>query len=94
MAGSPSTGVSEVYIEVLEARIESLEAQSSSNARILTELTRFTPTVFAFRFRQSVGTLVTHEKGGFLSISSDSSFNISTTGLVGIEGEKYNFSNT
>ncbi|ERG98880.1 MAG: hypothetical protein J07HQX50_00021 [Haloquadratum sp. J07HQX50] len=91
MAGPPSMGVSEVYIEVLEARIESLEAQGSSNARILTERTRFTPTVFAFRFRQSVGTLVTHERGGFLSISRDSSFKISTTGLVDIEEQKYNF---
>ncbi|MFA9417848.1 hypothetical protein [Natrinema sp. HArc-T2] len=37
-----------------------------------TELTRFTPALFAPRFRLSVGTLVTHGKGGILSLNQDS----------------------
>jgi len=37
-----------------------------------TELTRFTPALFTPRFRLSVGTLVTHGKGGILSLNQDS----------------------
>ena len=36
-----------------------------------TERTRFTPALFAPRFRLSVGTLVTHGKGGILSLTQD-----------------------
>ena len=36
-----------------------------------TELTRFTPALFAPRFRQSVGTLVTHGEGGILSLNQE-----------------------
>ena len=35
------------------------------------ERTRFTPALFAPRFRLSVGTLVTHGKGGILSLNQD-----------------------
>jgi hypothetical protein len=52
----------------------SVEYPASRNkGDIFPEFTRFTPALFVPRFRQNVGTPVTHEKGGILSLYQDRS---------------------